>query len=49
MKKLTITITAPGLKIDLQKLVEIAIGTSKIITERFYLNDLNAWAHVCLN
>lgn len=49
MKKLTITITSPGLKIDLQKLIEISINSSTIITERFYLNDLSAWAHVCLN
>jgi hypothetical protein len=49
MQKLTITITNAGLMIDIQKLLAIAINSSKIISERVFLNSLNAWCHVCLN
>jgi hypothetical protein len=49
MQKLTITITDSGLKLDLQKLIIMAINNSKLIAERVFLDSLKAWATISLN
>ena len=49
MQKLTITITNPGLIVDLQTLLAIAINSARPVNERIFLNSFEAWAHICLN
>jgi hypothetical protein len=49
MQKLTITITDSGLKLDLQKLIIMAINSSRLVAERIFLNSLSAWANISLN